>query len=82
MILAVTAGSLPAADAPDHVREVARRFRVMAEIEALGPLPADKRLKSPYAALRATPDQLRQLHALLGRVIELVEQHERDGIQN
>lgn len=72
--LAVSVGQRPPADAPPHVVAAMERFRVMVEIDVAGPMPADKRRRMPFACLRATPAELRELYAIVGRAVEMMEQ--------
>jgi hypothetical protein len=49
---------------------------IVVEIDTADPMPAESWPCAPFARVRATPDQLRELVRLAGRVLEVVERHE------
>jgi hypothetical protein len=78
VVVAVSVTARPPAGTPAAVVAAMERSRVMAEVEAVGRMPADKRLKVPFASVRMTVDELRRLHDTIGQAIAVAERHTRD----
>jgi hypothetical protein len=53
--------------------------RIVVEIDAADPMPADVRPCVPAVRVRATPAQLRELLRLAGRVLEVVERRKAEA---
>jgi hypothetical protein len=50
--------------------------RTVVEIDAADPLPAELHPCVPFARVRVTPAQLRELYTLVGRAVGMMQQHE------
>jgi hypothetical protein len=79
VVLAVEARAPHPPTTPAAVVAATERFRVMAEVEAVGRMPDDKRQKLPYACVRMTVDELRRLHDTIGQALAVAERHQREG---